>query len=602
MYQASEAFLAELKENARFEHIRGQIGSISFDDDNILAMSYSNRASDTKDVSFGLAYVGQLQFALCDVDIPRGSWRNLRVAIEFGLTITPEDPEEEPTVEWIPAGVFFVTEALWTDTSINITANDAMTKFDKAFGIDQTSGTVYDFLRLICLRCGVNLGMSQADCAALPNGTEILGLYPNNDIKTCRDFLGWIAQTVGGFATIDRNGELVVRSWAGSSVVDSFTASDRIAGSIFSDFETAYAGISIVNIESKTTQYYGNQNGAVINLGSNPLLQYGTEDVKSRQRNALATVAQGIAWTPFQTSILSNLVYDLGDLIEMTGGVAGTETLTCCVMSIDWTIKELTSFQGYGADPALASGKSKTDKEISGLISQTSENELITYTFANAEMIELEEDVETSICQIRFATVNPRVVKIFHEFDLDVTASGNDPVECEIHYYLNDELLTYKPTTTWDNDGLHLVTPMYFLQSLERGQRYEWEVKIVMKNGSAVIDRDDAHAFLEGQGLVAVDKWDGLIEIVDDTYILELGGDAYFDYDDESVITTTKAPDVITINDSTYVLTLGGEAYFDYDDESVAINMVRPTETRITEDEEDRVTEDGETRITEGDY
>ena len=236
MYQASEAFLAELKENARFEHIRGQIGSISFDDDNILAMSYSNRCSDTKDVSFGLAYVGQLTASLIDVNIPRGSWRNLEITIEFGLTLYDEN--EDPYIEWIPAGHFFITEAVWTENAINITANDAMTKFDKAFNVTQSSGTIYDFLSLICTACGVTLGMSAASVAALPNGDQILGLYPKNDIKTHRDLLGWLANTVGGYATIDRFGHLILRSWADGSVVDTFTAADRITGSSFSDYET----------------------------------------------------------------------------------------------------------------------------------------------------------------------------------------------------------------------------------------------------------------------------------------------------------------------------------------------------------------------------
>lgn len=599
MYQASEEFLAELKQNSRFEHIRGTIGDVSFTDSNIISMSYTNRASDTKDVSFGLAYVGQLKIVLCDVNISRGSFKNLKIAVEFGLTLIDENEEEY--IEWIPCGEFFVAEALWTDTGINITANDAMSKFDKAFSFNQTSGTVYNFLTLACQECGVTLGMTAIQCAALPNGTEVLGLYPTNDIKTWRDFLGWIAQVVGGFATIDRSGHLVVRSWADSEIVDGFTASDRITGSSFSDYETKYGGISVVNIEESTTTYYGTNDGAVINLGSNPLLQYGTADTKGRQRNTLALVARGIAWTPFTCSIISNPVYDLGDLIVMTQGVAGSGTLTCCVMDISWTVKQLTTFRGYGADPSLSSAKSKTDKELSGLLSKTTENELVTHTFANAQDFELDENEEVEVCQIHFATVSPKTINLWHEIMLDVEATDpTEPVTCIAHYYLNGEELAYNPTTTWDNDGEHLLSLLYFLNTLEGGQRYDWEVKLEIQNGTATIDTGNIHALLQGQGLVAVDKWDGLVEIEDAAYTFTLGGSLTFNYAEDDVETDTDLPDGADIIDASYGFTLGGVLGFNYEEYDVNVVARQGVYTRITEDGNTRITEGGDTRITEG--
>lgn len=67
MYQASADFLSELKQNARFEHIRGTIGGSAFTDANIVSMSYSNRCSDTKDVSFGLALTGVVIISLTKI-------------------------------------------------------------------------------------------------------------------------------------------------------------------------------------------------------------------------------------------------------------------------------------------------------------------------------------------------------------------------------------------------------------------------------------------------------------------------------------------------------------------------------------------------------
>lgn len=163
----------------------------------------------------------------------------------------------------------------------------------------------------------MTLGVTREEVEAMPNGTEVLGLYPNNDIKTYRDFVAWIAQVLGGFATASRKGELLIKSYANAERVDTLRPRDRISGSVFSDYTTLYDGISIVEIDSKETKYYsvnGGQ-GSVINLGSNPLLQYGTEDVRTEQRMRLARVARSVHYTPFNISVLNTPVYDLGDII-----------------------------------------------------------------------------------------------------------------------------------------------------------------------------------------------------------------------------------------------------------------------------------------------
>ena len=55
--------------------------------------------------------------------------------------------------------------------------------------------------------------MTQAEVDALPNGTESLSLYTENDIETWQDFIFWVAQATGTFATMDRQGKLVLRKY-----------------------------------------------------------------------------------------------------------------------------------------------------------------------------------------------------------------------------------------------------------------------------------------------------------------------------------------------------------------------------------------------------
>ena len=81
MYRgASAAFYEELKKASRIEHVRGSIGGVYFDDSNIVSLHYSNRCSDTSDISFGYAYIGQVNITFIDINILRGSWRNKAIS------------------------------------------------------------------------------------------------------------------------------------------------------------------------------------------------------------------------------------------------------------------------------------------------------------------------------------------------------------------------------------------------------------------------------------------------------------------------------------------------------------------------------------------
>lgn len=511
MYPTSADFITALHAPARFERLRGTIGAVTFDDSNIISLSYSNRCSDTADVSLGSCYIGQLEATFTGVNITRGDWRDKEISLEWGLVL------EDESVEYIPVGVFTITEATWSGTGVSIKASDNIAKLDKSYAISTTSGSIYDLLNLAAQECNLTLAQSQADIDALPNGDQLFGLYPDNDIKTWRDFVSWVVQLCGGFAYADRTGKLAVKSWGELSVADSLTETEREYQTTFSDYSTKYDGISVVNIESQATIYYSNgQGGAVINLGSNPFLQYGTKETLSEQCVTIAEVVGNILYTPFNSGILSNAAYDLGDILTCSGGIAGSGTLSCCVMSIDWTSKNLTSLQGFGADPSLTNGKSKTDKAISGLMSRTRENEVIFYTFENANDYELGDEELVDLLSIRFASITPKIINLWHEIELYVEAvDSSKPIECQAFYYLDGDLITYSPITSWDNDGYHLLHLLYFLQALEAQTIHEWEVKLMISNGTATIDVGDIHASLYGQGLVASDQWDGVIDASD---------------------------------------------------------------------------------------
>lgn len=512
MYNVTDAFKAMMKRGQRVEHIRGRVGSIALNDHNFISLEFSNRCTDSNDVKFGSAYISQINAELINVSIPRGSWRGLELFLEYGLEIS------ELATEWIPIGVFTISEALWTARGITVTAYDCLAKLDRPFTASTTYGTPFDLLSLAAELSGVELGQTQEEIEQLPNGSEFLGLYANNDITTVRDFVAWVASSVGGFATADRSGYLVIKSWADLTVVDTLTARDRIAGSSFSDFTTDYSGITIEDQIAGGLKYYlvEGATGPVIPLGSNPFLQNGLDEIKDAQRQRLANVAASVKYTPFSVSLLNNPSYDLGDLIYCESGVAGFEPLTCCVMAINWQLKQTVELQGFGKDPNLTAGKSRTDKALNGLKNQTSENEMIIHTFVNAQAIALRDEVETSIIKIDFTTLKPRTVLILHEINLDLEITDESGLATvQAFYYLNDDLESYSPVDTFDEDGKHIISLMYPLENLVSSSSYTWRVALKVSGGTATIGRGDAHAILEGQGLLALDEFDGTINLED---------------------------------------------------------------------------------------
>lgn len=552
MYSVSADFLTALHASARFERIRGTVGSVAFDDSNVISLTYSNRCSDTADVTLGSCYIGQIEATFTGLNITRGDWRNKVISLEWGLVL------EDESVEYIPVGVFTVTEATWSGIGVSIKASDNIAKLDKACGVSSTSGSIYDLLTLAAQECGLVLAQNQTAIDALPNGDELFGLYPDNDIKTWRDFVSWVVQLCGGFAYADRDGKLAVKSWGNLSVVDSLTETEREYQTTFSDFATKYDGISVVDIQSQETHYYSNgQGGSVINIGSNPFLQYGTKETLAGQCVTIAETVEDILYTPFNSGVLSNMAYDLGDVLTCSGGIAGAGTLSCCVMSVDWTSKNLTTLQGFGADPSLTSGKSKTDKALSGLMAKTKENEVVFYTFENADSLSLGDEELVEILQIRFTTITPKIINLWHEIELYVEAvDDTKPIKCQAFYYLDDDLITYSPITTWDNDGYHLLHLLYFLQSLEPQQIHKWEVKLKLKNATATIGVGDVHAMLYGQGLVASDAWDGTID-ASDVIAATFGGSFRITSLTESVSVAFNDVQFVTASDSVSA-TFGG--------------------------------------------
>lgn len=530
MYQVSEAFLEAMKRPVQRFRLRGQIivglRSFYFTEENVAKNSFSitNQCSDNENVQIGTVYAAELTATFVKLNLPRYSLKDARIVPRLELlTANGYEP--------VPLGVFRISEANWTTWGIEVTAYDNMSRFDKAIIINASQGTIFDFLTLACNTCGVELGMSRDDVLALPNGQASLAIYQDNDIETWRDLVSWCAQTTGTFATMDRDGRLVLRAY-GVEPVDTIDDYHRYTGAKFSDFETRYTGLSCVNIAAKTTTYYGLpvDDGLTYNLGQNPLLQYGLEETLNAQRLAILNAIAVIDYVPMEVSMIGSPAYDLGDVLVFENGAADGEKLSC-VTKYDWKYGGFYTVTGVGENPALASARSKVDKDIAGLLSQTNEDVIHYYDYINAEEYHIGDGDKADVIVFHYITTKATHVDFHAEikYKLETTEiedaeeaafTENDGV-LKVTYFLNDDEITeYHPVETV-LDGDHLLH-LLFTWSSSANVVGSFVVRLELQGGEVWIDQSAVRAYIAGQGLVGDDAWDGVVRIEDEVPAIDV--------------------------------------------------------------------------------
>lgn len=143
------------------------------------------------------------------------------ISFSFWLWL-PED-ENGAEAEWyeVPLGSFHIVEALnGSEDKLTIIGNDDMlllgkTLFSDLNFVDGQYYTPAEIIMICCDAAGVMLGTSQAEIAAMPNGTEQFKVSAvDSSVETSRDLLGYVCQIIGCFAFIDRFGKLRIKRLA----------------------------------------------------------------------------------------------------------------------------------------------------------------------------------------------------------------------------------------------------------------------------------------------------------------------------------------------------------------------------------------------------
>ena len=583
MYPVSEAFLQAVQGNTRKYYWTGKIttaGGVEypFDQEDIVKGSgyITAQCCGNSEIELGAAYAAEMGISLF-LDIDRYTLEDAEVELSYHLRLA------SGVYETVPMGIFEVSEANRTIHVLELKAYDRMLRFDRTFNGFETIGTAYGMMALCSTACGVELAQTQAEIEALPNGSELLSIYPENDIETYRDVLYFTAQVLGGFFCINRAGKLEFRQYGETPVME-ILQKHRFSSS-FSDFVTRYTAVSSTNLRTQTSEYYAleTDDGLTMNLGVNPLLQFGLEETRAELCGNILDALSKVNYVPFDSDTIGNPALDLGDVLTFSGGQADARQITC-VTSFTVKIGGRQSLKCVGKNPRLSQAKSKNDKNISGLLNQIEAGKIGIHTFTNAFEYTIGE-TDVRIISIEFASKEENHAQFFGQVVVDVAAdpaarsanangtivipfpagesessepSGTAPagseagtsssaadtagtdisVEvslpvtwtedgkavCYVTFELNNaEILLHHPVETW-HSGKHILSLYYPIENIVPNITNTFNVYLRMEDGSGSVGIGDCIASISGQAMAAAAAWDGRIDIEENAALFSVGG------------------------------------------------------------------------------
>ena len=402
MYPVSEAFLSAVQENTRKYEWSGKITTTSgtvyefTSKDIVKGSGYITRSCcGNNEIELGSVYAAEMKITLF-LDVDRYSMEDAIMELFYRLTLP------DGTTETIPMGIFEVSEANRHIKTIELVGYDYMLRFDKSAG-DMTSGYPYDFLSFACEKCKVELAHTQEEIETMPNGMELLGIYQDGNIETYRDMIFYVAQVLGRVCQINREGKLELKAYGAEPIV-TMEAKHRFSSS-YSDFVTRYTAVYSTNEVDAISEYYclDPDDGLTMNLGVNPLLQYGLVNTREVVITNILSAISVINYVPFDSDTIGNPALEPMDVVKFTGGHADDDSISC-ITSVTYKINGKQTLKGVGKNPLLSSAKSKADKNIIGLLNQVETGKFVICAYENASELIVGADA-IRIIDVTFAAI-----------------------------------------------------------------------------------------------------------------------------------------------------------------------------------------------------
>lgn len=341
MYNVSTNFKNYIKSPSRTLSSRVVIETNTYTDTDIVDMTLESNLVPGEEFTLGCAVCSKFE----------GTIMTVNNIMELGVVRPYIGLDINGVVEEVPLGVFNIDNVKVIKGNKKIVAYDNMIKFEKAYFSDLSYPTsIQNIASEICQKAGVGFS------SVLPNYTidEIEG-------KNLREAIGIIAGLCGGFAKIDRSGNLQINSLI---TTDKTISSDNFFGSI----EKADRNFTIKKItaikEDKTTISSGNGlQSEEVTFSNNFITQAIINDILASYNN--------YSYRPLNINWQGDPSIDIGDKITITD-----------VDNIVYTIPVIRNKLSYSGGlkseiSSVAKSNSKSEYDYKGPISKKVERLVI---------------------------------------------------------------------------------------------------------------------------------------------------------------------------------------------------------------------------------
>lgn len=288
--------------------------------------------SETDTFTLGGTVAGSVEIVLDKTKVPTVG-PGQQIKIELGMELATG-------TEWLPMGVYYVTEPLTDDDRLTLKACDALgAKFEKeyepfvGFAFDADTGvSSTELLKAICERRGVVADTSNLDP---------IMLHTSPDGFTERQIIGFIAALYGGFAHVDRAGALRICTFRRTD--QKVTADDYYEdGMVKAEYTYTVQWIKCFNEITELTMIMGDatakQGIYLENIWMDNMIL-----------SKLWEQLQGFSYVPIEElSFLGNPLIDPGDIIAMEDLSGGTYQVPVMGITHEYDGGIITKVTAYG--------------------------------------------------------------------------------------------------------------------------------------------------------------------------------------------------------------------------------------------------------------
>lgn len=371
MYPVSQDYINAVTANELYDRIKGTITLnddtvIEIDDEDIEdgSLYYTEQITSGDELETGAVVMSELGLTLINSPENPYSLDGARIALQYGVEIA------EGTFEYVPLGIFYVTEIKRNIDTVTLTAFDGMLLLDKDISGVITSGNARDLVLSLTARCGASLATTSAEFAEFANYSTMLTLPAASKVKTCRDLLMWIGMATATSARFDRQGKLELISITDGAPVRTIPADDRYIDNVSDN----YVKITQVTMKIGENTYSAGVEGLTLELEENPLMiGKSNTQINTMLTNILNKVTLA-EYTPASTDYIGDPALMAGDyvLLEDTASLDGEPTLMM-ITSSSWRYRGKHNLASAGKSAMLRSSYDQTGKAVSAVVGTANE-------------------------------------------------------------------------------------------------------------------------------------------------------------------------------------------------------------------------------------